>query len=159
MTITGDIGRWDDKNAPVFSVRGPATFTGLAALAFFANIVFQPTGKVTIVRTFDGAPAPALAPTFANFAAQITATPPSRNLSFAFAKIGLLLAQFTAEPGPVDLGDWNADGIADRYASSRFTFPKPLVLPSVADRLELSYATPHFDHKAVVYLRATRQGD
>ena len=160
MTITGDVGRWDDKNAPVFSVRGPAKFAGLAALAFLPNgIVLQPTGEVTIVRTFDGAPGPPSAASFAEFVDAITATPPSRNLSFSFAKIGVLLAQFTAEPTAVDLGDWDGDGVVDSYASSRLTFPEPLVLPSVADRLELSYATSHFDQKAVVYLRATRQGD
>jgi hypothetical protein len=160
ITITGDIARWDNKHAPVFSMRGPATYTGLAALAFVFDAALPPTGAVQIVRTFDGAPPPTPVLDFPTFVAQITATSsPARNLSLTFAKIGDLLALFSADPDSVPLGDWNEDGNVDHYVSSRFVFAQPLVLASVADRLELSYTPSPFDQTAVVYLRATRQGD
>jgi hypothetical protein len=77
-------------------------------------------------------------------------------LSFTFANVGELLAFFTDDPELVELG---AEGAVDSYVSSRCVFPQPLVLGSLADRLELSYTPPPFNQTAVVYLRATRQGD
>ena len=155
-STTADFGRWDDVDAPTFSLRGPAIFTELAALKFFAAAA--PTGIVTITRTFDGAPAPADAGDLATFIAQTTASPaPERNVFVSFASVSDLIAQLVADGAPIAMGDRNNDGTTDVYQPSHLVFPAPLVLASVADRLELSYANAKFDQIAVVYLRAVRK--
>jgi hypothetical protein len=151
--VTGDLARWDDNAAPVFATRGAATIVGLAALTFIANPADPPTGKVTITRTFDGAPASADAGTLAAFLAQITASPsPARNVFVSFASLSDFLNAFTSDGTSIAMGDNPA-----KYDSSHLDFPAPLVLASVADRLELSYEHPQFDRSAVVYLRAVRK--
>jgi hypothetical protein len=159
-STTADFGRWDDAAAPPFLLRGPAIFTEIAALAFVAKPASPPSGKVTITRTFDGAPAPADAGNLATFMAQTTASPaPERNAFVSFASVSDLLAQFTADGTPIAMGDREGDGTADTYVPRHVVLPAPLVLASVADRLELTYADGNskFDQIAVVYLRAVRK--
>lgn len=159
LTITGDLGRWDDQAAPTLSIRGQATITELAALSFFANPANPPTRPVTITRTFDGAPAAVDAGTLPAFLSQITSSAaPVRNIFVSFTSVSNLLAQFAPDTTPFSMGDSNQDGIPDRYVPTHLVFPAPLVLRSVTDRLELSYAQPKFDRKGVVYLRALRRG-
>lgn len=157
-TVPGDFGRWDDAAAPLFSIRGPATLTSLAALSFFANPATPPTGAVTLTRTFDGAGAPADTGSLAGFVAQITAAVPARNVTVSFAGIADLLNQFAPDGVGFDMGDRDADGVPDRYLPTRFDFSAPLLLAGVADRLELSFLQPKFDRTGVIYLRAVRQG-
>jgi hypothetical protein len=150
---TGDLARWDDDAAPIFATHGAATIVGLAALAFIANPADPPTGKVTITRTFDGAPASADVGTLNAFLAQITASPsPARNVFVSFPSLSDFLNALTSDGTSIAMGD-----NADKYDSSHLDFPAPLVLASVADRLELSYEHPKFDRSAVVYLRAVRK--
>ena len=157
--VLGDLGRWDDQSAPLLSIRGQAVLTALAALSFIADPLLPPTGGVTLTRTFDGAPAPADAGTLANFLANVTASSaPARNQLVSVASLSELLSHFAPDGAPLDMGDRNNDGIADRYSPSRLDFPAPLTLASVADRFELSFAQPKFDHIGVVYLRAIRRG-
>ncbi|SEE84743.1 hypothetical protein SAMN05444161_7426 [Rhizobiales bacterium GAS191] len=159
LTITGNLGRWDDKAAPTLPIRGQQTITELAALSFFANPADPPTGSVTITRTFDGAPAPANAGTLPAFLSQITSSAaPARNVFVSFASVSSLLAQFTPDTTPFSMGDWDQDGIPDSYVPTHLVFPAPLALRSVTDRLELSYSQPKFDRTGVVYLRALRRG-
>jgi len=158
-SIRGDLGRWDEVGAEPLSIRGPAIFSGLAALAFFPDPANKPTGGVTISRTFDGAPAPAAAASLADFLTQITSSPsPARNVSFSFGSVADLLAQFTPGTTPIAMGDRNADGVPDSYASSQLNFPASLTLGALEDRFEMVYPQPKFDHAAVVYLRALRTG-
>ena len=157
-TVRGDITRWDNHDAPPLSLRGPAAIAGIAALAFFPHSVQVPTGAVRITRTFDGAPAPADSGTLAGFIAQTTAGTPARNVYVEFAALSALLANFTPDGSPFDLGDWNNDGIPDGYIPTRLDLPSPIVLPTIADRLELSYQQPPFDRVAVVYISASPQG-
>jgi hypothetical protein len=58
----------------------------------------------------------------------------------------------------ITLGDWDEDIVPDEYKSLALTINPAIKLPTVADRFEISYETPAFDHVAVVYLRATRGG-
>ena len=151
--VTGDLARWDDGTAPTFATRGAAVIVELAALAFFANPADPPTGKVTVTRTFDGAPAPADAGTLNAFLAQITASvATARNLFVSFPSLTDFLNAFASDGTSLAMGD-----NPDKYDSSHLAFPAPLVLASVADRLELSYEHPQFDRSAVVYLRAVRK--
>lgn len=159
-SITGDLGRWDDVAAVPLSVRGSATITGLTALSFVANPALPPTGGVTITRTFDGAQPPLAAGSFAAFLAGVTdPVAPTRNLSVSFASVAALLAEFALAGAPVIMGDRNADGIPDAYLPSTLAFPAPLVLGSVFDRLEFTFANAKFDQIAVLYLRAIPSGD
>jgi hypothetical protein len=61
------------------------------------------------------------------------------------------------------LGDWDEDGIADKYDSVQFRSKPPIVLTGVSDRFEITYLDPvfdeltiKFDQVAILYLRATR---
>lgn len=61
------------------------------------------------------------------------------------------------------LGDWDKNGIADKYDSVQFRCKPPIVLTGVSDRLEIAYLDPvfneltiKFDQVAILYLRATR---
>jgi hypothetical protein len=157
-TVRGDVTRWDNHQAPLLSVRGPTTIVTIAALAFFPDVSQEPTGVVRIARMFDGAPAPVNSGTLAAFIAQTTASSPARNVYVELPTLSALLANFTPDGSPFDLGDWNNDGIPDRYVPTRLDLPSPIVLPTIADRLEFSYQHPPFDRVAVVYIRASRQG-
>jgi hypothetical protein len=157
-TVLGDVARWDNRNSPPLSVRGPAEISEIAALAFFPNALRAPTGAVRIVRTFDGAPAPVNAGALAAFIAQTTASTPARNVYVELPTLSALLANFTPDGSPFDLGDWDNDGIPDRYVPTRLDLSSPIVLPTIADRLELSYQHPPFDRIAVVYIRTSRRG-
>lgn len=157
--IVGDFGRWDDAAAPIFSLRGPAVFTALAALSFFAPPGTPPDGSVTIARTFDGAPPPPAAADLADFLAQTTVpNNPVHNLAVSFASLTDLLARFAPDGTPLALGDRDNDGVPDLYQPARLAFPAPLILGGVADRLELSFSQAKFDRIGVLYLRAVRQG-
>jgi len=52
-TVVDEMARWDNELAPALSLRGPLSIGGLSALAFIAGN--EPTGTVTVTRTFDGA--------------------------------------------------------------------------------------------------------
>ena len=157
-TVRGDVTRWDNHQTPLLSVRGPATIVAVAALAFFLDVSQEPTGAVRIARMFDGAPAPVNAGTLAAFIAQTTASTPVRNVYVELPTLSALLANFTPDGSPLDLGGLNHDGIPDRYIPSRLALPLPIVLPTIADRLDFSYQQPPFDRIAVVYIRALRRG-
>ncbi len=157
-SVTANYGRWDDQAASLMSIRGPASITGLAALTFFANPVQQPTGGVSVVRTFDAAPAPPAVATLAGFIAQTTGAAPATNLSVSLPSVSALLAQFAPDGTPIAMGDRDLNGITDEYMPTRLDFAAPLVLASIGDRLEFSYAQPKFDRIGVLYLRAVRLG-
>ncbi len=157
-TVRGDIARWDNQQAPPLSVRGPAAIAEIAALAFFPDPAQQPTGPVRIVRTFDGAPAPSDSGTLAAFIAQTTARVPARNVYVELPTLPALLATFTPDGPLLDLGGANNGGLPDRYIPTHLVLPVPIVLPTIADGLELSFQRPPFDRPAVAYIRASRRG-
>ena len=76
--VVDEMARWDNEAAPALHVRGPLRIGVLSALAFVAGT--QPTGKVTITRTFDGATgAPTNHPTLASFVAAVAGESPLQN--------------------------------------------------------------------------------
>lgn len=157
-TVRGDVTRWDNHQTPLLSVRGPAAITEIAALTFFPDTLQEPTGAVRVTRTFDDASAPTDSGTLTAFITQTTARTPARDVYVELPTLPALLANFTPDGSPFYLGDWNNDGIPDRYIPTRLELPSPIVLPTIADRLELSYQQPPFDRIAVVYIRASRRG-
>ncbi|MGZ5437791.1 MAG: hypothetical protein ACXWIF_17270 [Pyrinomonadaceae bacterium] len=52
-TVVDEMARWDNELAPALALRGPLSIGGLSALAFIAGN--DPTGTVTVTRTFDEA--------------------------------------------------------------------------------------------------------
>lgn len=157
--VLGDLGRWDDTDAPTLSIRGPAILTELGVLTYLSDPVHPPTGGVTITRSFDGAPPPTNAGTFAAFLANVTAaSAPARNQFVSFANLSDLLAQLTPDGAPIAMGDRDNDGLTDSYVPTHIVFPAPLVLTSVTDRFDISYSQTKLDQTGVLYLRALRQG-
>jgi hypothetical protein len=155
-SVTADYARWDDVAALPLLVRGPARIVGLAALSFLGDPANPPTGAVTMTRTYDGAAAPANAPSFDAFILAVSGAQPVRNIAVSFASISDLFARLTPEPDLVSLG--NALGTEDAYAAAHLTFSAPLSLGSIVDRFDLSYVNGKFDRRVVVYLRALRAG-
>lgn len=155
-TVTDEMVRWDNQDAPPLVVRGRFSVGGLSALVFIHGP--GPSGTVTLMRTFDGATgAPAThAPLAAFLAAVAGSNAPERHAQVTFASLSDFLAAFSAAGDPVALGDWDADGVPDEYQPRTLALEPAIQLPGAADRLEIIYQSAAFDQVAVVYLRATR---
>lgn len=153
--VTDEIIRWDNEAAPVLTVRGPATICGLVLLDSLPAPL--PGVGVTLLRTFDGASgAPTPVAALADFLAALAdPSAPARHIQLTFGTLGDVLAAFTAID-EITLGDWNGDGLPDRYRIRTLAFDPVVALPSVADRLEIAYQAAAFDRVGVLYLRAAR---
>jgi hypothetical protein len=155
MLITGEMARWDDTSALRLSVRGPATFRNLSALAFVASAL--PGGAVTITRTHDGATDPIQDfPNLDDFLTALADPPtPQRHARVVFASLTDFLAQFTPTGATLNLGDWNLDSLPDQYVSLERALVPPIQLLNRVDRLEVTYADGNvpFDQVAVLYLK------
>jgi hypothetical protein len=67
-----------------------------------------------------------------------------------------VILKHTTTSKPVSIGDWDKNSLADIYESPARTINPAIKLPTVADRLEITYdLTPSTTVFAVVYLRAT----
>ena len=95
-TVVDEMARWDNELAPVLAVRGPLSIGGLSALAFIAGN--DPTGTVTVTRTFDGAVgAPTSHPTFNSFLAAVAGeNPAERHSEVSFVSLAEFLAALTS---------------------------------------------------------------
>jgi hypothetical protein len=155
-TVTDEMARWDDTVAPALVVRGPFTAASLSLLLFVAAA--SPAHKVTLTRTFDGAPgAPANHATLADFVSAVAgAAPAERHASVVFDPFSNFVAAASADGDPLFMGDWNNDNIPDRYDPLRIALGAGVALAQPEDRLEVAYDAPAFEHTAVMYLRATR---
>ncbi len=155
--VTDHLVRWDEVAAPPLVVtaatRRPVRVFGLAALTSL------PAGwdgsPVTLGRLRGDASAPPSDyPTLEEFLAAVTReNEPDRHARFVFPSLAAFLAAFTEAGDEVALGDWNEDGIADDYRPARLTFTRPVTLASSDDFLQLQYADPRIESKAVLYLR------
>jgi len=124
-SVTGDLLRWDDVAAPPLSVRG----FGHDHRADGAELRRQSRAAADRRRHhhahFDGAPPPPAAASFRRVhGGGYDTTAPKRNLSFGFASVAALLAEFATAGAPVVMGDRNADGIADAYLPSTLHSPR-----------------------------------
>lgn len=155
--VTDEMVRWDNEAAPSLVVRGRLSVGGLSMLAYVPSPA--PSGAVTLMRTFDGAIGPPAAhPTLAAFLAAVSGDAPSqRHAAVAFVSLDDFITAFNAAGDPVELGDWDLNGVSDSYQARVLDFASPIRLPNVADRLEIAHQGSAFDQVAVVYLRA-RQG-
>lgn len=149
FTVSDHMARWDNQNADGLSVRGPLTLAGLTAIVFLKAPL--PSHAVTLTRTSDDAAgAPAAEPDLPTFLSNIGgATPSSVNAKVSFASVADFIAAFKVSGDPVTLG-------ANAYVAKELLFQKPVLLPRVTDRFDVSYDNPPFDHPSpsVLYLRA-----
>lgn len=152
-TVTDRLARWDNLSAAALKVRGSFSVGALASLDFLPPP--QPTGGVTITRTFDEASgAPTAHGALPDFLAAVSGDSPAEtNSSVTFASVAAFLAALPSVGTPIALGDFNGDGIPDQYQSRSLTFDAPIHLNSSADRLEITYQNAVFDHIGVVYVR------
>jgi hypothetical protein len=154
--VTDEMTRWDDHAAPALVVRGPFGIGALRALSFFPGA--EPSGTVTVTRTFDGAPG-APQPFVALDAFLDAVAGPdaaARHARIVFATMGDFLTALGAPGDPVALGDWNQDTITDLYRPRSIAVVPALRLPKAVDRFEIVYGGAALDQVGVVYLRATR---
>lgn len=156
MIITDEATRWDNLAAPPLLVRGRFGVGSLSALTFVPGPT--PTGTVTLTRSFDGAPgAPTPYATLAAFLAAVAGpNAPDRHARFTFVSLNAFLTAFAAAGEPVTMGDWDADGVPDKYNPLALAVDPPIELPRTADRFEVAYQIPPFDKVGVVYIRAMR---
>lgn len=166
VTVTDEMTRWDNPrpapppplpgSAPPLVVRGPFGVGSMSTLAFVPGAA--PTGTVTLTRTFDGATGlPASYPTLAAFLAAVAGPKPQQShAKVTFPSLTSFLAAFSVAGDPVTMGDWDANGVPDTYASLALALNPAIVLPEIIDRFEITYQHPAFDNVAVIYLRATR---
>jgi hypothetical protein len=154
--VTDETTRWDDHAAPALVVRGPFGIGALRALSFFPGA--EPSGTVTVTRTFDGAPG-APQQFFALDAFLDAVTGPdaaARHARIVFATLGDFLTALGLPGDAVVLGDWNQDAIPDSYLPRSIAVVPALQLPKALDRFEIVYGGGALDEIGVVYLRATR---
>lgn len=154
--VTDEMVRWDNEATPALILRGRLSLGGLSALAFIPGTA--PSGAVTLTRTFDAAPgAPTVYPSLVAFLAATSASnAPERHGQVSFASINDFLATFSADGDPVELGDWDTNGVADSYEAKLLAMEPVIELRGTAERFELVYQGNGFDHVGVVYLRIRR---
>jgi hypothetical protein len=154
--LTGRMVRWDERSVPPLVVRGRSSASELSALAFIPGTA--PTQAVTLKRTFDGAVGtPTTYPTLTEFLNSVAGPNPSnRHGQVTFPSLSSFLSAFSPGGDPsdfVELGDWNEDGVLDKYKPLKLSFEPAIQLPDVSDRLEIAYQGSAFDQVAVVYLQ------
>ncbi len=153
--VTDKMARWDNLGALTLALRGRSAVHAIEALVFVAGTA--PSGAVTMLRTFDGAPGPAGdQPSLAAFLAAVAAPVNTQRVArVVFPDLTTFLAQFAPVATPQTLGDWNLDSVLDEYSSYRLAIEPPIILPTSIDRLELTYGNGNepFNQVAVAYLR------
>lgn len=166
--VTDEIVRWDEKRdrdhpgAPPLEVAGSVgsrlQVTGLAILAYLPA---GWTGKQVTLARLDrrSTDAATVYPTLEEFLAAVTdQTNPDRNAQVKFISIAAFLAEFEPAGDPIELGDWDEDGMPDVYQPGTLAFDPPIRLEKGYDLIRLGYQDSEFDRRAVVYLRARVRG-
>lgn len=145
---SGALVRWDREGQPVLRLRGPGRLQRLSVLEFSPGA--PPPVSVTFTRTFTGA---AGAPAAVASLAELADNPHS---TLTFPTLADFLTGFDPAVEEVELGDWDLDDIADRYAIRTRAISPEIALPRSIDRLEISAqpAAGWSGHPAVLYLRA-----
>lgn len=155
--VTDEMVRWDNEAAPALEVAASAAArVQVAGLAVLAYLPAAWTGnQVTLARLDRGSAAPPTSyPNLAEFQAAVTdPANPDRHARVTFASVADLLAAFDVAGDPIELGDWDEDGIPDEYRPGTLGFDPPIRLETGVDLLRLSYQDTVFDRAAVVYMR------
>ncbi|MEM9552276.1 MAG: hypothetical protein AAGA05_13940 [Pseudomonadota bacterium] len=156
-TITGLMQRWDDEAAPSLIARpqGGARalrVRGIDAMAFLNGI---PGAAVTIERGVAGAPgAPVVHATLDDFLDAIAdGESPQLQARVDFPTADDFLTALGPPGAPFELGDWDADLVADLYLPHARVLNKPVTLRSSRDFLAIRLNSPAFAAPAILYLR------
>jgi hypothetical protein len=117
-----------------------------------------PSGKVTVLRTFEGAEGSPQ--DFSSTAAFLTAisdpTGAIRHARRTFASLPDFLATLGNPSGDlVALGDSNLHTVADRYEVRSLAVTPAVVLPEWSDHLDITFEHPAFNQVGVAYLRTS----
>ncbi len=147
--VTDEMVRWDRGGAPALRLQGPGSFGRISALA---HLPATPAGRVTLLRTFDGATgAPAKRANLDRFLKAVSGPAPAkRHVRVRFPSVSPFLAAL--DPGDsVTLGD--GDGGHRRYDAGGRILAPPVILEGPRDRLEMSYQGAAFGPAGVLYLR------
>lgn len=155
--VTDALIRWDNEAAPALEVAattGARTqITGLAVLAYLPA---EWTGSSVTVARLDrrATGAPTVYASLAAFHAAVTdPVSPDRHAQVTFPSVAALLAAFETVGDPIELGDWDEDGVPDLYQPGALAFNPPLQLKTSDDLFQITYSEPAFDAQSVVYLR------
>ena len=151
QVVTGPLVRWDREGQTTLRVRGPGRLLRFSALAYMPGA--PPPVAVTLTRTYTGAiGAPAVAASLADLADPMAA----EHATLSFSTLADFLAGFVAATEEVELGDWDLDHVADRYALRTLALAPEIALRRPIDRLEISVqpGAGWVGHPAVLYLRA-----
>ena len=155
--VTDELVRWDDREAVTLEIVPLASHSlHVSGLASFSYMPLGWNGEqVTVTRLRrDAVVLPTTYPTWAEFLTAVTrAVNPDQHAQVTFATLTDFLAAFTPTGDPVALGDWDEDGVPDQYQPANLIFNPSLKLDSKNDVLQLSYQSPQFDSKAVIYIR------
>jgi hypothetical protein len=117
--VVDQMARWDNEDAPPLVVRGPITIGALSALAFIAGA--EPTGAVSVTRTFDGASGPpASHPTLSSFVTAVGGTNPAeRHAEATFVSLNEFLSAIASfKITDKSLAGMTADGVAPNVVTS-----------------------------------------
>lgn len=115
--VVDEMTRWDQTSAPLLEVRGPVRIGAVTALSFVKADV--PSGEITILRTFDGAPgAPTNHATLPAFVSAVGGdNPAERHAQVTFASLTQFLAALASfEITDRALAAMRADGVPDAVA-------------------------------------------
>lgn len=159
-TVSDRMICWNNTTASTLVVRGPFTVSSFFALVFIPGA--NPTGTVTLTRTFDGAKgAPKAykvppANAWSKFLAAVSGpNARERNSQVTFASLKDFLSNFTSTGDSVAFGDLVPTNPPDIYNAMLLAIAPTIQLAGFNDRLELTYQNAAFDQTAVLYLRAT----
>jgi hypothetical protein len=156
-SIVDEMVRWDDELAPALALHGPGSVSRLTALVFEPGPAIG--GTVTVSRTVQGSPDPVTSfPDVDAFLAATGGDQPVHTNADVELPPAALFAALGAAGDPLDLGDWNTDGVVDQYAGFDRRLDEPITLGTRLDRLSITYTPPPgpstgLDQTAVVYLR------
>lgn len=153
--VTGPLVRWDRETQPVLRVRGPGHLLRFSVLSYMPGA--PPPVAVTLTRTVSGGVGALGAPAVVGSLAEL-ADPAAAHATLTFATLADFLAAFADPTEEVELGDWDLDDVADRYALRTLALAPlvpGIVLPRSIDRVEISVqpAAGWAGHPAVLYLR------
>lgn len=155
--VTDAMVRWDNEEASTLEVGATTgTLIQIAGLAILAYLPAGWTGSAVTVARLDrratGPPTPYAS--LAAFHAAVTdPVSPDRHAQVTFPSVAALLATFETMGDPLELGDWDDDGLPDLYQPGALAFDPPIQLKSGADLFQIIYQDPAFAAPGVVYLR------
>ena len=159
--LTNMLVVWNSAETLPLEMRGPRTIIGLSGLMYIGRLSALPAGSVSLICDSQSAVgAPTMHATLTDFIAAITASSDGtpRNERFIFPNFSDFTAEFAPEGDPIQLGDWDNDGVPDKYQPISLRFSTPILLPKGTDRLVVAVESAVFTPSAVLYLRADTVG-